>query len=335
MFSSFWFWRSGAIGATEQGRGMGFERIAQRRRTADHEREGEPGELPRKPRELVHLAAQHDALRGPFENAGGREELPARRGEVGLEKHLDGERPRQRRDREGQVGERVEPGRLREALLERAHRLDPVQAEGAQPAAQVAVAHGIPVPAAVHEAVRVEVALGFVSPRGAVAHPNARLGFRGGGERAEHEGGGVRVGGAREVERHGFVDRAHAPFQVGRHHALELGLGAADGGRAFRESEPARGEQTDREGERLVVGEHHRGQLVPGDEHVGAVAPALGRDRNAELLEGPDVAAHGARVHLEPPRELRAAHPAVGLEQLEHREDACRRPGHEEECSSK
>jgi hypothetical protein len=91
----------------------------------------------------------------PMVSAGG--------GEVGLEQDLDGERARKRRDRGGEVLERVEAGRAREASVERLHRADPIQPERTDALAQVAHPDRVPAPASIDDAIWIEAALDLVS----------------------------------------------------------------------------------------------------------------------------------------------------------------------------
>lgn len=88
---------------------MSCDRGAQREGASDLERKRQARELPGEPVEVVHLTAQQDAVADPLEDAGGGEELAPGGREIGLEQRLNGECPGQRRDRELQVTERVEP----------------------------------------------------------------------------------------------------------------------------------------------------------------------------------------------------------------------------------
>ena len=216
--------------------------------------------------------------------------------------------------------EGIEVRRPLEGGLRGAHAVDPVDAEGAQALAQVAMAHHVPAAPAVGQAVGIELALGERGLGRAIdeVHAPSRLRGRASAARAAPS---AERGLARKVERHRVVRRAHAPPQVRRHHALELGLRARHAGRGAGQAEAARGQESHRQGQRLLVREHHRRQLVAGDQHVAAVAAVLDRDRNAEVLEPRDVAPQGAAVHAQAGGELRSAQAAVGLQQLEGGED--------------
>ena len=185
----------------------------------------------------------------------------------------------------------------------------------------MAVADRVPAAGAIGEAVGVELTLGGGGLRGAIGevHAAARLGGRG----QDGQGRAVRGGGpAGQVQRHRVVGRAHAPAEVGRHDALELGLRARHARRGAGQPQAARGQEPHGKRQRLLVREHHRRQLVARHEHVPAVTAVLDGDRDAEILEPRDVAPQGAAVHAQAGGQIRPAHLAVGLQQLQDGEDA-------------
>ena len=106
--------------------------------------------------------------------------------------------------------------------------------------------------------------------------------------------------------------------------ALADGLDVADARKMVLE----RGDEAERKRLRLLVGEHHRRQLESGYQAVTAVTALLRGDRNPHFFQHRDIAAQRAPVDLDATRELRAADLAVGLQQLEHREDADGGMGH-------
>jgi hypothetical protein len=136
---------------------------------------------------------------------------------------------------------------------------------------------------------------------------------------AQGQQGGVVAGcvGGAQVQGYRLAQAAYAVFQVVRHHALELGLRALRGRRGLGQSQAARGQQTNRQRQGLVVGEHHGRQLEAGDQAVAAVAAALGDDGNAQVFQLGDVAAQGSAVDLQPPRQFGAAHAPMGLQQFQ------------------
>ena len=154
------------------------------------------------------------------------------------------------------------------------------------------MADGVPAAGAIREAVGIEVALGLLAPgrpvaRAARASPSARP---------------CSVSRARRCRRapSGATARGSTVSPIARTRRFKgagvtrssLAWALATAVAASGEAEPAGGEQAHRQGQRLVVGEHHRRQLEARDQHVGAVAAALGGDRDADLLERHDVAAH-------------------------------------------
>ena len=68
--------------------------------------------------------------------------------------------------------------------------------------------------------------------------------------------------------------------------------------------EPARGEQAEHHRHRVVLGQHERREPEAGSHAVAAADAALALDRDPELLERRDVAAHRAAVDLEPVGDL-------------------------------
>ena len=87
-----------------------------------------------------------------------------------------------------------------------------------------------------------------------------------------------------------------------------------------RQPEPSRRLHAERDRHRLVVREHERRQPVSGPDAVAAADAALALDRDAELLQRLDVAAHRSRVDLEPVGDLAARDERLRLEELEQLE---------------
>ncbi|GAA3161178.1 hypothetical protein GCM10020001_101810 [Nonomuraea salmonea] len=82
------------------------------------------------------------------------------------------------------------------------------------------------------------------------------------------------------------------------------------------------GDEAEQDGQRLLIGEHERRQAVAGGEAVAAVAAADRFDRDVEVDEVVDVAAHGAFVDAEAVGQLGDGAGAARLEQLQEGEDA-------------
>ncbi|GGX11001.1 hypothetical protein GCM10010383_46450 [Streptomyces lomondensis] len=144
------------------------------------------------------------------------------------------------------------------------------------------------------------------------------------GEFGEH--GRVDRGGHRAAE-HGHgdgVEGAHAAAQPVGQHLFQLGEGpyggladaldALSGGRA----------QPDRHGHGLVVVQQQRRQLGARAQLVAAARAGAGVDRVAELAQPVHVPAQGAGAHAEPVGQVGAGPLAVGLEQGQQTQQACR-----------
>jgi hypothetical protein len=98
---------------------------------------------------------------------------------------------------------------------------------------------------------------------------------------------------------------------------LDAGDGAAGGG-----------PQAQGDGDGLVVVEQQRRELRPGTEAVAARAGG-GVHGIAEVAQLLDVAAHGPRVHLEPPSQFRAGPFARRLQETQEAQQAGGRLEHD------
>ena len=249
-------------------------------------------------------------------------------GEIRAQQHFHAMRARQRGNGAAQPVQHVEILRPREpgpARLRVQHAIEP---ERAHAMAQVAVTDRVPSSAAEAEAVGVEIAPALPAVCGAVVQVHALVFVR---RMAQgHQRRAVRFHRHRfaRLEPHRRLHRVQPPLEPFGQHAFQLGLRARQGRDAGVQSQVARGEQADRKRQRLRIGEHHRRQLETGHQHVGAVAAALGGDRDPELLEQRDVAPQRAHVHVDALRQLWAADAAAALQQLEHGEHARGGVGH-------
>ena len=95
---------------------------------------------------------------------------------------------------------------------------------------------------------------------------------------------------------------------------------ALDGPRVAVEPLPPRCDQSEDDDHRLVVGEHQRRQPVAGPHAIPPADASLALDRDAEILERGDVAAHRPRVDREPSGDLAARRQGARLEKLEQLE---------------
>ncbi|MFN8538071.1 MAG: hypothetical protein U0232_11420 [Thermomicrobiales bacterium] len=179
----------------------------------------------------------------------------------------------------------------------------------------------------VDDAVGIEQALGLVAVARAVAQAHSptepRRRAEGRDERAHRRH--VRFA---EVERDRALQGDEVFAQVGRQDALDFRQCGLDRGGIGGEADPPRGEQAERQPQRLVLGEHQRRQLEVGSQAVAAVPPLLGVDRDAQVLQHGDVATHGAAVDFEARGEFRAAEATVNLQEFERGQDARRRMVH-------
>ena len=143
---------------------------------------------------------------------------------------------------------------------------------------------------------------------------------------ARDRSAGPRGGG--EPERR--LERLDPASERVREHAMELLESAVDRRRFAREALPPSRDEPEHDDDRLVAGEHERRQPVAGPHAVAAADASLTLDGDSQILEGRDVAPHGARVDLEvggdlPPRDERTR--LEELEQLEEPGGRCLHPG--------
>ena len=142
-----------------------------------------------------------------------------------------------------------------------AHTVDP---ERAQVVAQVVVRGEVPAGRMDDEAVGAQLAPGPLARVGAVPGPDAAPAADGVGEQedgvARHRRPGPRRGG--EAERR--LERDDPPAEEVGQHAVDLRERAVGRALAAVEPLPARRDQPEHDGDRLVVREHERRQAVPG-----------------------------------------------------------------------
>src|SRR5439155_4353012 len=138
---------------------------------------------------------EHAASWGGVQLAGGRREVAAGGGRVGVEPDLGAVGPGAERQGVHDVGDRVEAVRRDEAAGQLGGGGDPVDAVRAQRFAQVVVADEVPAAGVHDQAVRVDVACGAHAVRPGVVDPDPATGADGGGEGQ----GQLRFGGGRDV----------------------------------------------------------------------------------------------------------------------------------------
>jgi hypothetical protein len=145
------------------------------------------------------------------------------------------------------------------------------------------------------------------------------------GQRVRRDGGAPR---RPAHHRHARTERLDAPAEsVGEDHVEFRHQG--DGGvldpldRRHRVAA-----QADDECDRLVVVEHHGGNVRADGEAIPAVDTGFGVDRVAELAQPVDVATHRSLADPEPLRQLTTLPVTVGLQQVEQLEDASGRVRH-------
>ena len=130
------------------------------------------------------------------------------------------------------------------------------------------------------------------------------------------------AGRRREAER-GLERLDAAAEQVGED-AVDLVERAVHRPRVAVEPLPASRDQPEHDDHRLVVGEHQRRQPVPGTDAIATAHAALPLDRDPELLERRDVAAHRAGVDRQTLGDLSTRRQRAGLEHLEQLEQPSR-----------
>ncbi|GAA2561980.1 hypothetical protein GCM10010423_76000 [Streptomyces levis] len=236
----------------------------------------------------------------------------------------------------GDVGGQVLGGRVAgdEARAVRRLRGDAVDAEGA-PVLPVEVP-GDQVPAAfgAHQPVRFDAAarLGAIVAPVREAEPfgvPAQVGEL--GEHGRVDGGGQ---GAPEHGHGDGVEGAHAAAQPVGQHLLQFGQGPYRGLADALDALAGGGAQADRHGDGLVVVEEQRRELGAGAQLVAAARARAGVDRVAQLAQPVDVPAQGAGADAEPAGQVGAGPLAVGLEQGQQAQQACRGLQHGGESAS-
>ncbi|GHA60926.1 hypothetical protein GCM10010303_85670 [Streptomyces purpurascens] len=144
------------------------------------------------------------------------------------------------------------------------------------------------------------------------------------GEFGQHDGvDGVGHGAAQH--RHGEgVEGAHPAAQPVRQHLFQLGEGPYRGLADALDALPGGRAQPDRHGHGLVVVQQQRRQFGAGAQLVAAARAGAGVDRVAECAQPVDVTAQGAGADAEPLGQVGAGPLAVGLEQGQQTQQACR-----------
>src|SRR5215472_7865806 len=198
--------------------------------------------------------------------------------------------------------------------------LHAIEAEHTQPIAQVTMADHIPEPYMIDQAIRVNGAFGLVGAACAVAHPDTPL-LPGSGTKCEdHRASWRRHVGLRrdEIEDEGLLNRLYAFTQGCWQHAVNFSERAFAGWRSYGQAEPPGSQQAESERQGLIFGKHQWGQFEAGEQAIGAIAPALGLDRNAEVLQHGNVAAHAADIDFQALGQLWPTYLPVGLQQFQH-----------------
>jgi hypothetical protein len=287
----------------------------------DDEGEVEGDQEPGDPVEVLDDAAEEDTVPGRFEGGDSGWDAAGSFVEGGLEEDFDA--PGAGRMGKGldDVGKGIEIGGAGEGGVAKLGGDDAVETEDADIVSEVAVSGGEPAVRDEDDTVGVDLALGFLPVPGAVAEPDAAALLGTGAEGDEGVAGGD-VGGRFEIGNEGGLDGTDAVADGGREDALDLGQRPFNSRSSDAETEATGGEETEGDGEGLIVGEHEGWKFETGTEFVGAVATAFRLDGDTEILEHGDVAADGALIDFEAFGELTAAQARTGLEEFEGGEDA-------------
>ncbi|GGW69565.1 hypothetical protein GCM10010340_54710 [Streptomyces griseoloalbus] len=143
------------------------------------------------------------------------------------------------------------------------------------------------------------------------------------------------VGAGAAQHRHGEgVQGTHAAAQPVRQHLLQLGEGAYGGLADALHALPGGGAQPDGDGHGLLVVQEQRRQFGARAQLVATAGARAGVDGVAELAQPVHVAAHGAGADPEPVGQIGAGPLAVGLEQGQQAQQACRGLQHGAESAS-
>ena len=172
--------------------------------------------------------------------------------------------------------------------------VDPIDAEGAQFAAQVAVADQVPVSPAITERVRIDFAVGFDAGEGMVADQDAAVMCHAVPQGC-HEVVVRRVvpGGAGQDDQ-ALLGAAGFVAQVVRQDVIQFG--GDPRGRVLKGLAPEIGHQprTHIQNGRFFRGEDDRREFVAAQEGEAAIGTAFGIKRDAQFLQHVDVAVDGS-----------------------------------------
>ncbi|GAA2269510.1 hypothetical protein GCM10010415_39530 [Streptomyces atrovirens] len=212
---------------------------------------------------------------------------------------------------------------------------DAVRAEGAPVRAVDVPGDQVPAALGAHQAVRLHGAAG---PRAVVAPVleaqalgvPAEVGQFGQHGRVDR----VRAGTAQHGHGEG-VQGAHAAAQPVRQHLFQLGEGPYGTLADALDALPGGGAQPDGDGHGLLVVQQQRRQFGARAQLVAAAGARAGVDGVAEPAQPVHVPAHGTGTDPEPVGEIGAGPLAVGLEQGQQAQQACRGLQHAGESASR
>lgn len=198
--------------------------------------------------------------------------------------------------------------------------VDPVDAEGAQFPAHMAVADQVPVAPAVAERVGVNLAVGFDAGEGMITDQDPAV-MRHAIPQGRHElvVGGVVPGSAGQDDQ-ALLGAARFLAQVVRQDVVQLG---GDPRRRVLEGlAPEIGHQPRAhiEDGRFFGGEDQRGEFVAAQEGKAAIGSALRIERDAQFLQHVDIAVNRSLGDIQLPGKLPHRPVPSGLEEEEHRE---------------
>ena len=111
--------------------------------------------------------------------------------------------------------------------------------------------------------------------------------------------------------------------QSRRQDPLDLGKRSLDCRRGYGQTKFTGSQQTEGKCKRLFLREHQRGQLEARPQSIGTVTSPSSLNRNTQVLQHRDIAAHRPRVDLKTFSNLRPTQLLVRLQQLQDGQNPC------------
>src|SRR6202165_4587497 len=196
------------------------------------------------------------------------------------------------------VGPAIKPLWSFKGFLKPLYLLDAVQAKCTVVLTQAAVPNQVPVPVPSHHAIRLNLAMRHLVEMGTIVHGNALL-LSNRFAKIDHEGD---IRSCLLSRRKKEQVRSHGvqafPCAHGKH-AGDFCERSFDGHRRLSDLQPRGSQQAKHDRCGFLFRQHERWQFKARTEPVPTVPADVGLDRNTDILEMCDVAAHRTHIHFQ------------------------------------